>query len=335
MAEIPLTGLIGSHPLGAMSAFGLLRVVSQVPEFYCPRLRWHLREDWTAALHTDNCVDAKKFREQLLAALVARQRTRAAADYLTWGDDIKVEPTVLAQLLNEKTNELTFGERDSVSFWAVLGSEMARQNNGKVKPTAFHMTAGQQKFLKAVRELAVSLNPSRTPGRQETAEQIEAEIRQAFARALFDPWSRQDQLHSLGWDPATEALHALSDMAPTDAGATCERAAVWLAFESLPLFPCAPSGRRLVTRGFDEDSDYFSWPIWESPITVGTLSSLLGLAELAAPKPDIGELAHRGVVAVYRSVCQRDANGRGTFRHAILAAGGGPKRQIVPAAGSS
>jgi hypothetical protein len=79
------------------------------------------------------------------------------------------------------------------------------------------------------------------------------------------------------------------------------RAAVWLAFESLPLFPCFyESG--LEVRGFlHSRREYaFYWPVWRPPIDLEVLGSLLGLVP-AAIAENPAALDARGVTAVYRS----------------------------------
>jgi hypothetical protein len=329
MATLALTGLVGSHPLGAMAAFGLLRIISKCPAISTPRLSWGLRDDWIATLQT--CADDEEsLRHRMLTMLVNRQRRRhrRAARVLSWSDDVKTEPCRYSQWLADRRAESRIKSREAVDFLAAFGCDViTAPSTGDVKPTAFHMTAGQQKFLKSARELAISLSPDRPRRRRQTASEIRRECIAAFERALFGPWRYQDSEHSLGWDPSTEALHALSHIAPTAAGPTSEAAAVWLAFESLPLFPTAPTGRRLYTRGFDPRGDCFTWPIWQPPISVDTLASLLGLAVLTASRPPFDQLSEMGITAVYRAVCQRDANGRGTFRHARLVAGGSTTSQ--------
>ena len=322
MNEIRLTGLIGSHPLGALAAFGLLRVSSQIPDLGEVRLAWERENDWIAVLQVGLNAARDELPSALVRALMQRQCGRAGAPFLTWNDDVKVEPAEYARLLATKQHECQPTEREVVDFLAAFGSEAIKaRSTGDVKPTAFHMTAGQQKFLKSVRELAGSLDPRRVPSRGETPSDVASDTREAFGRALFGPWKYGDECHAMGWDPATEALHALSGRAPTDAKPHSERAAVWLAFEALPLFPTAPDGKRLVTRAFDERASFFSWPIWCGAISVNTLASLLALPDLVASEPPAAELRHRGIVALYRSRCERDANGRGTFRNAQLCFG--------------
>lgn len=331
MATLALTGLGGSHPLGAMAAFGLLRVVSKCPVIPAARLSWELQDDWIATLHTNNASESE-LRERTLAMLVQRQRKRQRrmACVLSWSNDIKIPPREYAKWLVGRQSECWMKARETADFLSAFGSEVVTApSTGDVKPSAFHMTAGQQKFLKSARKLAESLSPDRPVGRRETAAKVRSEITEAFERALFGRWRYQDSQHSLGWDPSTEALHALSDVAPTDAGATSERAAVWLAFESLPLFPTAALCQRLHTRGFDRQAESFTWPIWEPAISVNVLASLLGLADLIVHRPPLERLASMGIVAVYRATCQRDANGRGTFRHARFVGGGSTTESLA------
>src|SRR6266852_122751 len=51
MSRIELTGLIGSHPLGALASLGLLRVVSQTDGR--ARLSFVERDDWIGVLESD------------------------------------------------------------------------------------------------------------------------------------------------------------------------------------------------------------------------------------------------------------------------------------------
>jgi hypothetical protein len=84
-------------------------------------------------------------------------------------------------------------------------------------------------------------------------------------------------------------------------------AAVWLAFEALPLFPCFLSEGRLATTGFHtrgarrERVTHFTWPLWKEPLTLDTVRSLLSLPELAEEEPPLPELQARGIEAVFRA----------------------------------
>ncbi len=312
MPEIVLNALIGSHPLAAMAAFGLLRCCDQMEETAESKLSWQYDGDWVGVLH----VACDLSREQLVAALVEHQRGRSHAAFLTWNDDIKVPPPEFARHLRAARSAASPSHREAADFFAAYGSELATDKTAKknVKPTAFHMTAGQQKFIKSVRELAKSLDPACLRTARQTQEARQRECEAAFSEALFGPWCYRDSEHSLGWDPSTEALHALSAVAPTTAGPSSVRAAVWLAFESLPLFPCFAENGQLLTTGFDDRNEWFSWPIWHEPISLCALRSLI-----VAPLNDTFELTARGIVAVYRARRVTDPNGRGVFKPAVLA----------------
>lgn len=309
MHELSLTGLYGTHPLGALASFGLLRVLARRGEFSQLRLGWNPAGGMHAVLYHDSPLE----KEHLLDALLDHMRGRSEAPFLA-RDDIKLKPEEFRAFRQQATES---SDPEALEFFAAFGSEIVcARSTGDVKPTAFHLTAGQQKFLKSAREMAQTLDPNCKQKR------TLASPREAFEQTLFGPWTYQDPVHSLGWDPGTEALHALSDRAPTDAGPVSQRGAVWLAFEALPLFPCVPrqhSGGSIYlhTRGFNREATAFRWPLWAAPgITLQTLLELAALGEIYLPAPDAIKLLARGIVAVYESACHRDGNGRGTLRHA-------------------
>jgi len=290
----------------------LLRCCGQLPQLSGARLAWTWHGDWVAILHTP----ADCSPDQLVTALVERQRRRSESGFLTWDDDIKVQPEVLVAQLLAAQQSADRLQRELADFLAAFASELVTDKTAKrnVKPTAFHMTAGQQKFLKSARELAVSLDPLGGRGKRQRAGEHAERCAAAFSEAIFGPWRYQDKMHALGWDPSTEALHAHSAIAPTDARPSSVRAAVWLAFESLPLFPCFANGRRLVTTGFDRDSNWLTWPIWDTPISLFTLRSLL-----AAAFDDPETLAMRGVAAIYRARRVTTDKGQAMLKPSTLA----------------
>jgi hypothetical protein len=157
------------------------------------------------------------------------------------------------------------------------------------------MTSGNQRFLQSIRVLA---------GAAETAKGKPNPLtRDAVEEALFGPWRYQDPHHSLGWDPNAQRLHALRGKLPEkDKEKRSVRAAVFLASQALPLFPCFSVRRKLRTTGFRQfdGDDWLVWPVWGTPISVETLRSLLA-------QPFDSDLRERGVEIVYR--CQRSHTG--------------------------
>lgn len=324
MNSLRLTGLKGSQPIGALAAYGLLRICSRSKDFKNARLSWCRDSGETATLMTEGKIDETSLVDCVLKHLEGRATFLPLhgladndASQGTW-DDIKVEPDQLRKRLNSVANRLTSADREEADYWSAFASEMVTASTEDVKPTAFHMTTGQQKFLKLLRELVESLDPTPPPVGEKNPKKRRDEIGHAIREALFGPWLYRDDHHSLGWDPVTEALHALSAIAPTVAGPRSVRAAVWLAAEALPLFPCfAITGRRLHTRGFNRTTDEFSWPLWyDRGCTIDALRSILALP-LSDDQPPFALLQAYGIERVYRSSRSRDDHGRGQFRSAV------------------
>ena len=314
MHEVSLTGIPGSNPIGAMAAFGLFRICHVEQPFGDCRLSWQFDSDWRPVLHTERQASI----DDLTEFLIKRQSARTTNHALNWNSDIKSTPDDFRkQLITAETEE-------TKAFFSAFGSEVVTaKSTPDVKPTAFHMSAGQQKFLKSARDLSTSLDPAYKPSRRDTDDVWKGKLIAAWKETLFGPWTYSDNEHSLGWDPTTEGLYALSDRSPSTAGPSSVRGAVWLAFESLPLFPCIPtladraSGSILLhTTGFNPESEYFTWPVWESPITFEALEFIMSAPELNGDEKQVTNLMSRGCSAVFRSQCLRDGNGRGTFRNA-------------------
>jgi hypothetical protein len=93
------------------------------------------------------------------------------------------------------------------------------------------------------------------------------------------------------------------------------RAAVWLAMESLPFFPCVYD-KGLQTRAFVHDGRKVSmqWPVWLEPLSgheVGTL-----LSQVPNMTPD--EWKGRGLPAVYSSGVFKPNKYLTSFQPAVL-----------------
>jgi hypothetical protein len=293
MDEITLTGLSGSHPLGALAAFGLLRCCEELQAVGPSRLHWRRAADWVAVLVPGRPVSP----DGLVTALAARQQGRDATAELCWSDNIKTDPGAFREQALRAAAEAADGHRGHADFLAAFGDELVVGRSGELEPTAFYMTSGQQKFLKEARALAGRVGAGVSLGRRRKGAD------ELFREALFGPWRYEDPQHSLGWDPSTERLHALRGRSPTKEAPQGVAAAVWLAFEALPLFPCFLSGGSLVTRGFGRQGRVavLSWPVWTEPASLDEVRSLLGLEALVRTPPPLEELRARGVATVFRA----------------------------------
>lgn len=198
--------------------------------------------------------------------------------------------------------------RDELDVLAALASDACLER-GAVQPTPFEFThgSGHQFFLEDVRKL------------------IECVAEERLLRCLFRPWDYRDERHSLRWDPVEDRRYALMDRDPSTDGARTVWMANLLAYRALALYPSAPSGGDLASAGWCRDGErwMFTWPIWEVPLGVDVVRSLLSVPELVSLRPDGPRLRARGVVAAYRA--ERIVVGSGTNVKTNFA----PARQVV------
>jgi hypothetical protein len=299
-SEIVLTGLIGSNSLGALAAFGLLRACSQIEALRSGKLAWRLADDWTAVLTFADRID----RDALIKHLVKRQED-LKTDIFKWSDDIRVKPEVYRARLTEAAENATATKRGNADYYAAFGSETVTDGSKKlVKPTAFHMTSGQMRFLKSICEVAESVSDNRAG---------------KFTEALFGPWKYDCECHGLFWDHMTERLYALRDCKPSDEKPRSVSAAVWFGIEAMPLFPTVRSGGKLATTGFvrTDGVTRFVWPIWTQPVGLDGLRTLLGSSELLSASA-WDSLGQRGITAIYESVRSEFGKGYAVFRPATV-----------------
>jgi hypothetical protein len=303
MNRIELTGLRADLPIGAMAALGCLRVCERIPLLRGSRLSW---EPGGGSFHAVLWTREETSRDELIAALLADVRTAADREELKWSEQIKTasRETFVAEA-RKALERATAEDHESADWFAAFGSELVT-DDGKVEATPFDMSVARQKFVADARKLAAGL-----------AQKGGAE---SYSEALFGPWRYQDDQHSLGWDPSTMKLGAFTYKAPTAMANAGVRAAVWLAFESLPVFPCFYDGS-LETRGFRRQGRtvIFCWPVWNSSLSLDAIGTLLGWGALLEKKPPAEELQARGVVAVFRSAKFKPNKYLANFRTAELA----------------
>ena len=299
--EIELTGLIGSSPIGAMAAFGLLRICTEIEPLAQAKLGWRQSDDWHAVLYLPTEMEKERLVDLLTQYLI-----KQTSDVFAWSDDVRVLPDTYKEILKNGVDNANLTVRKYCDYLAAFASEMARDNTAKglAKPTFFYMTSGQQSFLGSAVELVEAY-------RKERPEKI--------TEALFGPWLYQDKQHALGWDPAAERVYALRHKKPGEEAPTSVSAAIRLALEALPLFPVFPDKTgRLHTSGFirtKSRENVFEWPLWQAPISLDSLKTLL---TSNLDKEHKSELAKRGVNALFRSIRSEFGQGYGIFRPAQL-----------------
>jgi hypothetical protein len=187
--------------------------------------------------------------------------------------------------------------RRSLDYASAFGTDIAVDNNDNVKPTALHFTAGQQEFLKSVRELIEGV----------TAADLE--------EALFGPWQYARELPVLSWDSSASRDYALRADDPSKSKKTGVPGADWLAFRGLAFIPVAPVGSEIQTAGCSGGWKFggmFTWALWNAPLSVNAVRSIMTLADPA--KLSAHDRRARGIELVLWSGIRRsDQGGYGSF----------------------
>ena len=284
MKSIGLSGLRADLPIGAMAAFGCLRVLQRVEVFRGSKLAWERAGgSFTAVLFPPG----GQAESDLVAALMADVKTAADRKELTWRKKLKgLGQQEYHDAAAEALQEASQRRRETADWFAAFGCETGLDREGNIEPTPLDMTGGPQEFLAGALELASRLS-TEPKGRKKgkTPEK-------AYREALFGPWEYGEDQHSLGWDPTTIKLGAFTHQAPTKMANSGVLAAIWLAFESIPLFPCfSADGVRGFQRSRREWTLY--WPVWERALSLDSIASFLSLPEK--------EMWGRGATAVYKS----------------------------------
>ncbi len=307
MPQLRLTALKSSVPIGFMAALGAFRHANAMPQLGLVKLGWkpHCGQ-WCAVLEISNEVSA----DGLVQLFVERVKDMGERPEFTWSNAVKSSKTT--ELRREAQHALEAASADNhqlVDWFQAFASELAHKE-GVLESTPFDMTVARQLFLADAEWLTKSLaEPDKKRGDEVNAE--------SFREALFGPWKYGDNQHSLGWDPATILMGAFTPRAPTSMSKAGVRAAVWLAMESLPFFPCFfESG--LATCGFVKKGrkQSFHWAVWESPLSLTAVRTLLA----QAPGIEEDEKVGRGLCAMYTSAVYKPNKYLTSFQPAVLKA---------------
>ncbi len=282
-----LNGLDGANPLGFLAALGTLRGLSiALPECRVT-LSWAPLDVWRPQLHIDAAAPT---REEVLDGLEVFTQLRPGHEALAIGRDLKIQQDVFRAFAVEAADTASsqLAGRAGVDFLAAFRCDAVPDLKEVVKDTAWRTMsgAGHQHFIETMRKLA------------------DESDREDLDRSLFAPWERSGRKLSLRWDPEDDRRYAHRWKEPSRDPAGSEQGANRLAFEALPLFPVAPTGRSLATTGFQgsrSTDTFFTWPIWETPANLDVVRSLLSRSELQYETLRHDRLVPMGVAAVFRS----------------------------------
>lgn len=307
MAQLKLTALKSGVPIGFMAALGAFRHANAMPELGTVKLAWApYGGQWCAMLTTSNGTSA----EDLAELFTERVKSMGERPEFTWSTAVK--NTSPENWRNKSLDALDITNADShqlADWFQAFASELVHKD-GVLESTPFDMTVARQLFLADANWLTENLaEPDKKRGDTVNTE--------SFREALFGPWKYEDNQHSLGWDPGTILMGAFTPKAPTSMSKAGVRAAVWLAMESLPFFPCFYQ-KGLATCGFVKTGrkQSFRWAVWESPL------SLVAVRTLLAQEPGIetGDKGGRGLCAMYESAVYKPNKYLSSFQPAVLTA---------------
>ena len=228
-------------------------------------------------------------------------KNAAQSPELALGQRPDVEKDVYYDFAQDFLDKPSRLNRIAIDMLASFGSDavVARESNGKEKsqievtPFCFIKGSGNQFFLDTARDLMNKV----------------ATKEEELCKALFQKWDYLDETLSMRWDPLDDRRYALMDIDPSDS--KNKSRTVWmanlLAYRALALFPSAPVKRQLKTTGWirleesKKKRNVFTWPIWENPIGLETIRTLLQHPELAKKFPSLKKLTPLGVCACFRS----------------------------------
>ncbi len=292
MSEVPLPALRGHDPLGLFAALGALDVATRRLPDRTVTLRWTEGLQPTAVLSGPDDLDH-------LVDLCDDDRVSwAGSPVLTWRPeeapltDLKLGPGDLRRWFEAVVaDHRATGERRHLDLLCALVAEGATAGKGDSKPTHFHFTAGQQRFLAMVRELQAGVDRDR------------------LVEALAGPWRYDSPLPVLGWDVRGERIYALRGFDPAGDKKLGVPGADWLGFLGLRFFPVAARGGELMTTGCTGTwkSGQFTWPLWHVGLTASTVMSLV--ADRSIERLDGAGRRALGVHHLLRAPIRRSAQG--------------------------
>lgn len=293
-----LSGLEGTNPVGYLAALGVLQVAS--------RMLKGSRLSWTTGLEAVAILHGASLAEIVEAVMADRDHWQdsPALGHLPSGtvDDVKFPSPSEVRSYLEACAMANDGGR-SRGLAEALVCEFAVDNAGNAKPTDFHFTAGQQRFLRMARDVRDGV----------TAEDI--------WRALQGPWTYESKLPSFGWDTADDRVYALRARNPSSSSEKklTEPGVEWLALQGLACFPvqrlredrvAIPGG----SGGWKKGS--WTWALWYPPLSAEAATALVNRSDVVGDHlAEDDRLRLIGITKVLRTkVLRSEQGGYGSFR---------------------
>ena len=281
-----LPGPDGTNPLGFLAALGILRLLSSNANTVT-KLAWRKSNGTWRPVIFGMGLELADLGNELKAAF-------SKLDTSAWLLDKKM-PFLASRLRQEGLCAVAAAfnqDRERADTIASFGVECCVDDKGNFKDTALRMvrtgdSAGQGLLAYGKRILDST-----------TSTELQS--------AISDNWQYQDKQCALRWDPEENRGYALQWDDPSGDAALSVRGANFLALAAMHLLPTAPVNGHVETTGFGlkrSKRSTFTWPIWQHALNLDTVRSVLALSNLQLSVPPVTELAHLGIVCVYR--CDR------------------------------
>ena len=255
-----LKGLSYRSPIGYMAAIGMLRVLTQ-DRGLDVRLGWR---DGHAVI---DGIEPQLAIDELAANMVERSQSPE----FNWADTPK---KISADVYRAACDQMKKDCR-AIAFMAGWGTDAVLRRDGSISVSRIDMTAGNQKLLRDLRNLAPRIT------------------RNHFVTALNG--GNYEEQSSFGLDPVAVRTHAHEHEAPTKTARPGKPGLIWLAFESVPLhptFPIAPN--RAATAGWrwkQNGGSAYVWPVWTDHLTVEEVALIRMMpVELLSERPELVEI---------------------------------------------
>jgi hypothetical protein len=281
-SRILLTGLDGSNPLAFLATLGIAKVLSQKTSV---EIDWQLTEGaWRPS------VTAADLGSPLASTIHDLLDTELNEPW-SLSKKLPFEASMFREALLKCLQETSSLKQAPLDLYAAFGSETYCDEKGQFQDTAFRMVRSGDSAGQGFPDYACKL------AKQCTMEDIEG--------ALFGPWTFAKALSSFRWDPCENREYALQSGNPSKEGFPTPVGVNRLALEALSLYTTMPGPRGLETVGFikasrGKDAE-FRWPIWDAPLTVDAIRSLLTCRLLFAAETMTQQFRDIGVAAVFCS----------------------------------
>lgn len=287
MSALDLRALDGANPLGFLAALGALRAVTAL---FGPDVTM----EWGQVTRYPRIEPGSELNPTGLSRTIARWLTARSQDFRI-EDPLTKKPYKNLNIPKKVFRDLARheGPQGRLEVLACLGTDATA--GPLIADTDFRTMsgAGHQHYLESIAKL----------GELTTEEDVR--------RALFEPWKYEDDLPYLRLDPKDDRRYALRWQDPSRQTKGFEirtvRGANRLAVEGLRLYPVIPGSGRIRTSGFQRlDGEFlWTWPLWDRPINLDTVRSLLALGRLqslgAEHSDDRRCLDAMGVSQIFRS----------------------------------